>query len=115
MHRHSQAVAELEKVKRSVERKIHDAFWGVVSGVSRVTALRQVLQSTETALDATRKGFEVGMRTSSDVLNRQRDMSEAKKEHASARYDYLLDTLRLKQAAGTLSEEDVMTIDAWIE
>nr|VFK64861.1 MAG: outer membrane protein [Candidatus Kentron sp. UNK]VFK71284.1 MAG: outer membrane protein [Candidatus Kentron sp. UNK] len=113
MHRHSQAVAELEKVKRSVERKTHDAFWGVVSGVARVKALRQALQSTKTALDATRKGFEVGMRTSSDVLNRQRDMFEAKKEYASVRYDYLLDTLRLKQAAGTLSEEDILVINAY--
>nr|VFJ88384.1 MAG: outer membrane protein [Candidatus Kentron sp. LFY]VFJ96875.1 MAG: outer membrane protein [Candidatus Kentron sp. LFY] len=115
MHRHRQAVEDLVRVRRGVERKTRDAFLGVVSGVSRVKALRQALQSTEIALDATRKGFQVGMRTSLDVLNFQRDMFRAKRDYASARYDYLLDMLHLKQAAGTLSEKDVAAVDAWLE
>lgn len=114
-HRHAEAVAKLVKVKRSVERKTRDAFLGVVSGVTRVNALKQALQSTKIALDATRKGFQVGMRTSLDVLNGQRDLLQAKRDYASVRYDYALDMLRLKQATGTLSEEDMVMVDAWLE
>jgi len=113
MHRHTQAAEELDKIQRSVHRQTRDAFLGIESGNSRIQALWQALQSTEAALDATRAGFEAGTRTSVDVLNAERERLRAKRDYAGARYDYVLDILRLKQAAGTLSEQDLITINTW--
>nr|VFJ58976.1 MAG: type I secretion outer membrane protein, TolC family [Candidatus Kentron sp. DK] len=113
MHRHTQAAEELDKTQRSVHRRTRDAFLGIESGTSRIQALWQALQSTEAALDATKAGFEAGTRTSVDVLNAERERLRAKRDYAGARYDYVLDVLRLKQAAGTLSEQDLITINTW--
>nr|VFJ76186.1 MAG: outer membrane protein [Candidatus Kentron sp. FW] len=114
-HLHAQAVEKLAGARRAVRRKLQETFQGVVIGVSRVNALRQALASTETALEAVRKGFQLGMRTSVDVLDAQRDLFRAKKDYTGARYMYILDTLRLEQAAGTLSEEDLVTVNGWLD
>ena len=70
--------------------------------------------SSETALEATEAGFEVGTRTAVDVVASQRATSEARRNYSQARYDYILNTLRLKQAAGTLSPEDIQLINSWL-
>ena len=113
-HLYEQSVADMETVRRSTQRQAHDAFLGVKSGISRVKALKQALASTESALAAVQAGFEVGTRTSVDVLDAQSDLFEARRNYASARYAYILDILSLKQAAGTLSEEDLMQVNAWL-
>ena len=71
--------------------------------------------SSETALQATEAGFEVGTRTAVDVVTSERAVLEARRDYSRSRYDYLLNTLRLKQAAGILSQEDLQAISQWLE
>ncbi|MHC4516886.1 MAG: TolC family protein, partial [Planctomycetota bacterium] len=66
------------------------------------------------AVQAAEAGFEVGTRAIIDVLNAQRDLLEARRDYARSRYDYLLDTLELKQAAGTLSSVDLAQVNNWL-
>src|SRR5690349_15314413 len=106
-----QRVAELEGRKRETERSTKNAYQGVIAGVSRVKALQQAVVSNTTALEASEVGLEVGARTAVDVLNAQRELFRAQRDYARSRYDYLLNVLRLKQAAGQLGPKDVNEID----
>ena len=104
----------LELERRRAQRETRDAYLGVDSGISRVQALEQAVRSSETAAEAIEAGFQVGTRTSVDVLDAQRDLFRARRDLSEARYGYLLDVLRLKRAAGTLSEEDLRVVSAWL-
>ena len=115
LHLHQQALEEYEAAKRSAQRQTREAFLGVKSGISRVEALSQAVRSATSAKEAIEAGFQVGTRTSVDVLNAERDLFGARRDHAVARYDYILNVLRLKRSAGTLSEDDLATINAWLE
>jgi outer membrane protein len=86
----------------------------VISGISQVKALKQAVISSETALEASEAGFEVGTRTAVDVVATQRATSEARKNYSKAKYDYILNTLKLKQAAGTLSPDDLKLVNGWL-
>jgi outer membrane protein len=90
------------------------AYLGVVSGIGQVRAFKQALNSSTTALKATEAGFEVGTRTSVDVLVSLRETFRAQRDYSSARYDYLINTLKLKQAAGLLSPDDLTAINRWL-
>ena len=114
LYLHKRAIEEYERAKRQAHRQTRDAFLGVKSGISQVEALEQALRSAESAKAAIEAGFQVGTRTSVDVLNADRDLFEARRDHAVARYAYILDVLRLKRAAGTLAEEDLHTVNAWL-
>jgi outer membrane protein len=92
-----------------------DAYLGVTSEISRVQALRQALESSQLALVATQAGEEVGQRTGVDVVNAQNTLRRAETTYATSRYDYLMNILRLKQAAGSLSVADLQQIDGWLE
>lgn len=113
-HLYQREVDELERVRRSVHRQTRDAFLGVRSGISRVTALEQAVKSSEAAAEAVAAGFQVGTRTTVDVLNAKRDLFRAKRDLAEARYSYIVDTLTLKQAAGTLDEDDLRLVNSWL-
>lgn len=108
---HQQRVAELEARRRAVERTTRSAYQGVIAGVSRVKALKQAVLSNTTALEASEVGLEVGARTAVDVLNAQRELYRAQRDYARSRYDYLLNILRLKSAAGQLGKKDLGEID----
>lgn len=114
-HRHEEALELLEQQRRATVRAARNAYLGVVSGISRVQALAQAVVSTETALTATRAGFEVGTRTGVDVVAAERELVRAKAQYARARYNYILDSLRLKLAAGTLAPEDLERMNSWLE
>ena len=114
---HERLNAELERLeqaRRNAQRLTRQAYLGVISGISRVKALKQAVVSSETALQATEAGFEVGTRTAVDVVAAERATSQARRDYARARYDYLLDTLRLKQASGSLSVEDLSQVNHWL-
>jgi outer membrane protein len=83
------------------------AFLDVVSGISEVNALKQANKSSQIASDATQAGFEVGTRTSVDVLISLRETYRTQRDYAGSRYEYLLNKLRLRQAAGILVEDDL--------
>ncbi|MFQ5660505.1 MAG: TolC family outer membrane protein [Gammaproteobacteria bacterium] len=114
LHRLDEQLQRLEQARRQAQRATRESFLGVISGISRVKALKQALISSETALYATRSGFEVGTRTAVDVVDSERVTFQARRDYARARYDYILDTLRLKRAAGTLSTDDILTVNQWL-
>jgi outer membrane protein len=115
VYRHRVAMEALERIARQTERETRDAYLGVISEISRVQALRQAVQSSQTALRATEAGFDVGTRTSVDVLTSQNNLRRAETTYARSRYDYILNVLRLKQAAGGLSAEDLREVDGWLQ
>jgi len=114
-HQFTQAQETQVQQRRATERQARDTFRGVMTGISKVTALKQAVLSNEKALEAAEAGFDVGTRTIVDVLDTQRDLLSAKRDHARSRYDYLLDMLRLKQAAGILEEDDLRLINALLQ
>ena len=114
-HQFEAARETLEAERRSVGRQVRDAYRGIQSSISRVEALVATERSAQSALEATEAGFEAGTRTLVDVLNSQRDLFRAKRDLAQSRYDYVLNTLQLLQAAGTLTEEDVVRVNAWLQ
>ena len=113
LHRASRE--QLQRVTRETERQARDAYLGVLSEMSRVQALEQAVASSRTALQATQAGFDVGTRTIVDVLNSQFSLYAAITNYYRSRYDYILNALRLKQAAGTLQVQDLEEIDRWLE
>jgi outer membrane protein len=115
VYQHRAALEALERTARETERQARDAYLGVISEISRVRALRQAVESSRTALRATEAGFEVGTRTTVDVLTSQNNLSQAETNYASSRYDYILNVLQLKQAAGSLSVADMEQVDGWLQ
>lgn len=102
----------LEESRRSVERSVRAAYFDVVATISTIAALEQAVISAESALNATQAGFEVGTRTIVDVLNSTRNLFDARRNLSEARYSYINRTLALHQAAGTISERDLLGINA---
>ena len=111
---HRAARERLERTARETERATRDAYLGVLSELSRVQALSQALESSRTALQATEAGYEVGTRTAVDVLDSRRRLAEAETNYARSRYDYLINVVRLKLAAGILKQDDVVEINQWL-
>jgi outer membrane protein len=112
---HRAARERLERANRETERAARDAYLGVISEISRVRALRQALESSRTALQATEAGFEVGTRTTVDVLDARRQLFEAQTDYSRSRYDYILNVLQLQLATGTLGKEDLDEINAFLK
>lgn len=114
-YQHDQARHTVEQTRRSVDRQTRDAYLGVLAGIAQVKALKQAVVSNEKALEATNAGFEVGTRTIVDVLVSQQELFRARRDFARSRYDYILNSLRLKRAAGILSPADVRAIKGWLK
>jgi outer membrane protein len=111
---HRAARERLERANRETERSARDAYLGVLSEISRVQALRQALESGRTALQATEAGFEVGTRTTVDVLDARRRLFDAQTNYARSRYDYILNVLQLQFATGTLDRTDLDEINSFL-
>lgn len=109
------AAEQYELTRRNTAQQARNSYRGVIAGISRVKALRQALQSTQIAAEATETGFEVGTRTAVDVLQSLRDTYRALANYSGARYDYILNTLALKQAAGILTLADIEAVNNWLE
>ena len=114
-YQYNQAREEQEQQRRATERQTRDNYRGIISGISKVSALKRAVVSNEKAVEAAEAGFDVGTRAVVDVLDAQRELLRARRDYARSRYDYLLDTLRLKQAAGILHETDLVQINNWLE
>ena len=99
---------------RATERQARDAYLGVITGIARVQALRQAVESNHTALKATEAGYEVGTRTSVDVLNARRLLVQAETDFATARYDYIVSVLQLRLAAGNLDRTQLADLNNWL-
>jgi outer membrane protein len=103
---------DLEAARRSVALQTRQVFLGVQSGQAQVQALEAAESSSQLALDATQLGYKVGVRVNLDVLNAQTQLFETRRDLARARYDVLVNSLRLRQAAGTLSPQDLQPVNA---
>lgn len=106
------ASADLETTRRNAAQATRAAFYGVQSGQGQIQALEAAEASSQSALDANQLGYRVGVRINIDVLNAQSQLFQTKRDLAHARYNLLLGTLKLRQAAGTLAQQDVAAIDA---
>lgn len=106
---------DLENARRTAQLTAQQTFLGVASGVSQVKALEAALVSSQSSLDSTRLGQEVGVRTVIDVLNAQQQLSQTRRDLAQAKYNYIFALLRLKSASGQLTEEDVALVNGWLD
>jgi outer membrane protein len=107
----TKAEQDLENARRTVAQAVRTNYLNVVAGIALVRALEQALTSTKSQLDSTILGRDVGVRTSVDVLNAQQQVFQSRRDLQSARYVYLLSTLRLKAASGTLTEADIEAVN----
>ena len=115
VYQHRAAKERLERVARQTEHDARDAYLGVLSEISRVKALRRALESNETALNATEAGYEAGTRTAVDVLASRRLWIQAQTDYSRSRYDYMINVLKLQQAAGILSEQSLNRLNGLLK
>ena len=106
------ARTDLEATRRAVEQSTRTAYFGLQAGAAQVKALEAAEVSTQSALDANKLGYQVGVRINIDVLNSQSQLYDTKARLAKARYDLLVGGLRLRQAAGTLNANDLQPINS---
>lgn len=99
---------------RDVAQRTRSAYRTVKADALRVKARRQAIQSARSALEATRSGYQVGTRNVVDVLNAERALYDAQRDYANARYDYIIDSLTLKSAAGELDVADLVGVNGWL-
>jgi len=103
---------ELEAARRAVTQATRQVYYGVQSGSAQVRALEAAEASSKLALDATKLGYKVGVRVNLDVLNAQTQLFSTQRDLAKARYDVLVNSLKLRQAAGVLTASDIDGVNA---
>ncbi|MGW8394811.1 TolC family outer membrane protein [Pseudoduganella sp. HUAS MS19] len=106
---------DLESSRRQAAQTARQAFLGVNSGLAQVKALEAAEVSSKSALESNKLGYQVGVRINIDVLNAQRQLYTTQKDLSKARYDTIMNGLRLKSAAGSLKEEDLEPINALLQ
>ncbi|KLN67109.1 MULTISPECIES: outer membrane channel protein TolC [Vibrio] len=109
------ASQDLEKTYRSVVKDVRAFNNNISASIGALRAYEQTVVSAQSALEATEAGFDVGTRTIVDVLDSTRRLYDANKNLSNARYDYILSVLQLRQAVGTLSEQDVLDVNAGLK
>lgn len=110
-YKFEQAKENLTATKRDVKRQVKNAYRGIITSISRVAALETAVNSAEIALQATESGFDIGVRTLVEVMNAQKNLYSYKRDYSRIRYDYLLNSIKLKQAASSLTHEDLTQIN----
>ncbi|MFD2110654.1 TolC family outer membrane protein [Thiorhodococcus fuscus] len=104
----------LDQTRRSVNQQVRDAFRGVLSNIEDVKARQAAIVSARSALESTQAGLEVGTRTQVDVLNAQRNLFQAEYDYLSARYNYIINGVKLHQATSTLTRDVLAKGNAWL-
>ena len=107
----TKAYEDLEAARRQSVLATQQSYLGVTSGLAQVKALEQALRSSEVSLESTKLGRDVGVRTSVDVLNAQQQVANAKRDLARSLFDTIVAQLKLKQAVGRLTEEDLAAVN----
>ncbi|MCC5883134.1 MAG: TolC family outer membrane protein [Halomonas sp.] len=105
---------DFEAQRRDTIQQVRSLFTRVNNDVETVEARRQAIISNQSALEATRSGYEVGTRNIVDVLNAEQNLFNAIAEHAEARYDYVLGLLQLQMQAGVLGPDSIQAVNAWL-
>ena len=106
------AQADFEAAKRNTAQATRSAYLGLLAGLSQVKAYEAAEASSQSSLDANKLGYSVGVNINIDVLNAQSQLFQTKRDLAKARYDVLVGSLKLRQAAGTLTPQDLQPINA---
>jgi len=109
-----EAKSNEELAKRKILQQTRSLFTQVSTDVLVVQARKLAIKSAESALEATRTGYEVGTRNIVDVLNAERALWGARRDYDAARYDYVINQLRLKRVAGSLVKEDLQELNGWL-
>lgn len=115
LNQYYQAKDQVQYSRQNTDLNTANLYLLVTTHVQRVSAYAQSIRSAESALVATQAGYDAGTRTIVDVLAVQKTVYSARSDYANARYDYVIDSMRLKQAAGVLSNQDVLALNAWLE
>lgn len=102
------------KAQRDVIQGARASHLSVETGVARVQARKQAIVSSQSALEATQSGYEVGTRNLVEVLLAQRNLYQARRDYSDALFDYVIDTVELREVAGMLTPADVQEIDKWL-
>ncbi|MDP0590214.1 MAG: TolC family outer membrane protein [Candidatus Endonucleobacter bathymodioli] len=109
-----QSQQRFDMLLRETSSKTRNFFNTVNSDIERVEARKQGILSSESALKASQSGYEIGTRNITDVLESQKKLYTARRDYLNARYDFIINTLRLKQLTGTLSPDDINSLSGWI-
>jgi len=104
-----------EKALRNIIKLSRESYFDVTTSIAQIKAFKQTLISIQSTYEVTQTGFEAGTRTTVKVLSVLREEYKVERDYAKARYEYILNTLRLKQAAGILSKQDVGVINKWLQ
>ncbi len=104
----------LERTQREIEREVREAYLGVINQISLVKAFKKAVTSAESALESTKAGFHVGNRTTIDIVDAQSVLSQAKQDHAKAKYQYIMQSLKLKRVTGVLGMKDIDYVNSWL-
>jgi outer membrane protein len=112
MAKERKAQSDLEAARREAAADAREAYQGVLKGVAQVKALSAAIEASENAVKGSQAGYRLGIRINSDVLDAQRERYSAQRDWAKARYDTLIQFLKLKAAAGVLQRSDLTTINS---
>ncbi len=115
VHNLEAAQQNLNLVQRYTVESTRNLYAAINADVARVRARRRGIESSQSALDATQTSYEVGSRNIVDVLQAQKRLYQSQSQYASARYQYILSTLRLKQAVGTLNPKDIYALNRFVD
>lgn len=113
--RFTEAQELYNNTQRNVIQSARALHLSVETGVAQVNARKQAIVSSQSALEATRSGYEVGTRNLVEVLQAERQLYQARRNYATALYDYIINTIRLREVAGMLTPGDVQEIDRWLD
>lgn len=111
---YTQAQELFNNAQRNVIQNTRALHLSVETDVAAVQARKQAIVSNQSALEATQSGYEVGTRNLVEVLLAQRNLYQARRDYSNALYDYIIDTIRLREVAGMLTPADVQEIDKWL-
>ncbi|WP_331346427.1 TolC family outer membrane protein [Cellvibrio sp. UBA7661] len=111
---YNQAQEQYNSTQRSVIQNTRALHLSVETDVAAVQARKQAIISNQSALEATQSGYEVGTRNLVEVLLAQRNLYQARRDYSNALYDYVIDTIKLREVAGMLTPADVQEIDKWL-
>ena len=109
-----QVQKEYENALSDATQKLGEAFLGIRGSIARIDALLTAVKSASASVHSNKMGLNAGIRTTVDVLNAQRELRDVSTKLLQARYDYLMNTLKLKFHAGTLAADDVVMINQWL-
>lgn len=113
--RYHSAEQELTRIIRESRRTSRENYWGVVNAVKRVKALNKAVSAQQATLDLRRAAFDAGLETAISVLDAERDLYSAKRDLSRAKYDYLVNGLRLKAIVGVLTQDDLILVNNWLQ